>query len=295
MKVLNYGSLNIDYVYSVPHFIAPGETMSAEKLLVNAGGKGANQAASLAKAGLEVFMAGKLGHDGEFILKLLRSYGADTSNVTVTDEPSGHAIIQVDRNAQNGIILYGGGNKSIKENEIQDVFSKFGPGDWLVIQNEINNLDAIIRTAKKKGMKICFNIAPFDDAALSLPLDLVDIIVVNEIEGAGLAGTKCCNFEKMMDELERKYPHSSILLTVGKAGAYWISDGKRIHHPIIDYPVVDTTAAGDTFIGYFLASRIYGNDIRKALYHASKASGIAVSRSGAMQSIPDRKEVFEEE
>ena len=292
MKVLNYGSLNIDYVYSVPHFVFGGETLSSSGMVRNAGGKGANQSAALAKSGLEVYHAGKIGKDGEFILNLLGSYGVDTRFVTVTDSASGHAIIQIDSSKQNAILLYPGGNHCIAEAEIEEVFRSFGSGDWLVLQNEINNLDLIMEKAIDTGMDICFNAAPFDASVNDLPLDKVRLIVVNEIEGAGLAGCSSDDKDHLIEELGSKYPSNDILLTLGREGACYISRGRVWHQDIIDYPVLDTTAAGDTFIGYFLASRIDGYDIQKALFFASRASGIAVSRKGAMESIPVREEVF---
>ena len=292
MKVLNYGSLNIDYVYDVPHFVSGGETLSSSCMVRNAGGKGANQSASLAKAGLEVYHAGKIGKDGVFITSLLNKYGVNTDFVTVTESSSGHAIIQIDDSKQNAILLYPGGNRAISADEIDIVFQSFDRGDMLVIQNEINNLDLIIDHAVSRGMDICFNAAPFDSSVLDLPLDKITLLVVNEIEGAGLAGCSPDDKDLLISLLMEKYPHNDILLTLGKAGACYISSHSVQHQDIIDYPVLDTTAAGDTFIGYFLASRADGYDVGKSLYYASKASGIAVSRKGAMESIPVKEEVF---
>ena len=292
MKVLNFGSLNIDYVYEVEHFVQAGETLSSLSMKKSAGGKGANQSAAIAKAGIEVYHAGKIGEDGNFILELLRNYGVDVRYVVKTEDASGHAIIQIDADKQNAILLYAGGNRKISLLEIDNVFSNFNRGDWLVIQNEINNLDLIVNKALDIGMHICFNIAPFSKEAMSLPLDKMDLLVVNEIEGAGLAGSDSKDNDEIISSLIKKFPNNKILITLGKAGACYIEKGEITFQEIIDYPVVDTTAAGDTFVGFFLASLLRGHKIRDSLYFASKASGIAVSRKGAMESIPTKEEVF---
>ena len=291
MKILCYGSLNIDMIFSVPHFVQAGETLSSSSLKKSAGGKGANQAAALAKAGCETYMAGKVGEDGRFLVDVLKSYSVDCSNVIITDNPSGQAIIQLSSDSQNAIILLAGENKNIKEAEVDNVLSFFGKGDWIVLQNEINLVDKIMEKAKERGLKICFNPAPFDESIRALPLDLVDILIVNEIEGAALASSSG-DFTETIKKLSSKYPEQEIIMTVGSKGSYYCGKEGFIYQPIIDCPVVDTTAAGDTFIGYYLASYISGYSVKESLLYATKASGIAVSRSGAMQSVPIKEEVF---
>ncbi|MCR5732273.1 MAG: ribokinase [Sphaerochaetaceae bacterium] len=291
MKVLNYGSLNIDITFEVPHIVVEGETLASSGMRKGSGGKGANQSAALGKAGVEVFHAGKIGKDGEFLVKELESYGVDTELVSYYDGPSGQAIIQVDDEGRNSIILLGGGNREIKKEEVDSVLKNFSKGDYLVLQNEINNLEYIINKAYSIGMKILFNPAPFDPSILSLPLDKISILVVNEIEGQGLAGIKSDDYEKIITAIKEKHPNSEIILTVGEKGSYYL-DKELIHEDALPVKVVDTTGAGDTFIGYFLASRIKGLDARESLKKATKASSIAVSRSGAMKAIPTEKEVF---
>ena len=291
MKILCYGSLNIDMIFSVPHFVQAGETISSFSMRKSAGGKGANQASAIAKAGCDTYMAGKVGKDGRFLLEILEGYGVDCDLVRITDNPSGQALIQLTPTSQNAIILLAGENKNIQKEEIDDVLSKFSPGDWLVLQNEINLIEYIIEKAAEKGMYICFNPAPFDEYVRKLPLEKVSLLVVNEIEGAGLSGVSG-DFEEIIGRLGKLYPNQEIIMTAGAAGAYYTGRDGFIYQPIIDYPVVDTTAAGDTFIGYYLASILRGFGVRESLYYASKASGIAVSRPGAMQSVPMKDEIF---
>jgi ribokinase len=293
MKFLNYGSVNIDLVFTVDHMVEPGETLSSSSFFRSAGGKGANQSAALAKAGADVTHAGKIGSDGQFLVDLLSGYGVDTSLISLYEGATGQALIQLDKHKQNAIVLYGGGNLQITKEEIDESLVLFEAGDMLVLQNEIVLTFYLIGEAKKRGMKVCLNTAPFDEKILALPLQLVDILVVNEIEGAALAKTaKGASFSEVLDALVKAFPASEIVLTVGKGGAYYGYKENRLHEPIYDLPVADTTAAGDTFIGYFLTSRALGHDNQSALRHAFKASGLAVSRLGAMGSIPLAGEVF---
>ena len=285
MKILNFGSLNIDHVYSVPHIVRPGETISGGDINQFAGGKGANQSVALAKAGADVYHAGKIGEEGQWLLDKMNSYGVHTKNVRTYDGPTGHTIIQVTPEAENSIILFGGGNQNITEKEIEDTFSHFAKGDYLVLQNEINHMPLIIKTASEIGMKICLNPAPFDQSINEWPLDLVNILIVNELEAEGLAGMKG-DFEDVLKALTLKFPATEVVMTVGEFGSYYGKDDEKIHIPITKTTAVDTTAAGDTFLGYFLASRIKGLEVLPSMKRASKASSITVSRPGAMDSIP---------
>ncbi|MDR0663752.1 MAG: ribokinase [Spirochaetaceae bacterium] len=292
-RILVYGSLNIDMVFAVDHIVLPGETVSSSSFTRNAGGKGANQAAALGKAGMNVFLAGKIGADGKFILPLLGSYGVDTGNVAVYEGATGNALIQVDRNGQNSIVLYPGGNGDISVSEVERVISAFGAGDFLVAQNEIAHTGEIINAAKKRGLKVHFNPSPYDEKVEALPLDNVDCFFVNELEGAALAGLpKDAPPAAALDKLVKRFPKAEIILTAGKNGAYYGQAETREYAAIVDAPVVDTTGAGDTFTGYFLAALVKGMTVRAALETASKASSITVSRRGAMESVPFAVEVF---
>ena len=293
MKILVFGSLNIDLIFSVDHIAAPGETIGSESLVKSAGGKGANQAAALAKAGMPVYMAGKTGVDGQFLLTLLQSYGVNTERVIQYEGASGQAIIQLDRNKQNAIVLYSGGNGAITLDEIRSTIAEFSAGDLVVLQNEISHVRAIMECAKEKGMRICLNPSPCNEKIEKLPLDLADMFFVNEIEGAALAGLPPDTTpEEALDRLVRRFPRAEIILTAGKDGAYYGFGEARAKGDIIDLPVADTTGAGDTFTGYFIAAREKNIPVPQALTLACKASSIAVSRKGAMESIPLALEVF---
>ena len=187
--------------------------------------------------------------------------------------------------AENSIILFGGGNQRIMEEEIAVTFSNFEEGDFLVLQNEINLTPYIIKTAHSKGMKICLNPAPFDASVNDWPLHMVDILIINELEAESLSGIKG-SFDEILDYLTKTFKNTEIVLTVGEAGAYWAKNDERIHVPITKTKAVDTTAAGDTFLGFYLVSLLNGYDVEQSMVRASKASSMTVSRSGAMDSIP---------
>ena len=158
MKVLNFGSLNIDYVYSVEDFVKKGETISSNKLNVFSGGKGLNQSISLSKAGVNVCHAGMIGHDGTFLEKTLKQSGVDIKYLKKSESVrTGNAIIQNNRQGDNCIILYGGANQEITKGFVDTVLREFASEDWLVLQNEINEIPYIVEQAHKKGMKIILN------------------------------------------------------------------------------------------------------------------------------------------
>jgi ribokinase len=293
MKFLVFGSLNIDLIFSVDHIVAPGETINSSAMERSAGGKGANQAAALVKAGMEVYMAGKIGRDGDFLLDLLHSYGVHTDYILRWEGATGQAIIQLDKSGQNSIVLYGGGNAALNKDEAGPIISAFGSGDMILLQNEIPLTAELMRAASERGMRVCLNPSPFDGRIAALPLELADMLIVNEIEAAGLAGRPVSkNPEALLEALTLRFPHAELILTAGRAGAYYAYENLRAKGDIIDLPVADTTGAGDTFTGFFLAARQRGRDVAEALCLACKASSIAVSRKGAMAAIPFADEVF---
>jgi ribokinase len=294
MKTLVFGSLNIDLLFSVDHIVRPGETINSYSLVKSAGGKGANQAAAVGKAGMAVYMAGKIGEDGRFLLTLLQSYGVNTDNVAVYEGASGQALIQVNRNTgENAIVLSAGGNGEITSGEIARTLDRFTAGDAVVLQNEIPVTGVIMKAAKQRGLRIVLNPSPFDERIATLPLELADMLFVNEIEGALLAGKpEKLPPQVLLDSITARFPNAEVILTVGKDGAYYGFQKIREKGNIIAMPVVDTTGAGDTFTGYFIASRHQNQSIHEALQTACKASSLAVSRKGAMEAMPWAKEVM---
>ena len=290
MKVLNFGSLNIDYVYQMEHFIRPGETAPCKTLTTGCGGKGLNQSIALAKAGTEVYHAGLYGQEGQFLLDKMNAAGVDTSLMRLGQGANGHAIIQVDENGQNCIILYGGTNRQITESYADEVLSHFAAGDVLVLQNEINNMPYIMKKAHERGLRIAFNAAPYGQEILGYPLETVTWLIVNEIEGAGLSGKT--DFDEIAGTLMQKYPGMGIMLTMGKSGCLYKRADETVRLGACHVDAVDTTAAGDTFIGYFVRGILQGLSMKDTLRQATVASAIAVTRPGAGDSVPAIDEVL---
>ena len=290
MKYLVFGSLNIDRTYSVPHFVAAGETMSATKMELFCGGKGFNQAVALARAGKEVYFAGAVGSDGQMLLDALAADGIHDKYIKRTPGSSGHAVIQVDPNGQNCIIILPGSNGEITEADVDAVLADFDKGDLIVLQNEITCVAYILRKAAQKGMIVALNPSPYDGRIAEYDMNCVNYLLVNEVEGEAVTG--CTEPDAIADKLKQLYPNMNLVLTLGSRGAIFCgADGSRHSTGIYRTYAVDTTAAGDTFTGYFLAQITESGNGELALKQASIASGISVSRKGASPSIPMAAEV----
>ncbi len=289
MKILNIGSLNIDDVYQMDHFVQPGETQTSLNYSQYCGGKGLNQSIALARAGAEVFHAGKIGGDGLFLKEKLEEAGVNTDHVMVTDKPSGRAIIQVNREAENSIILNSGSNRTFSQEDVENILINFRKGDILLIQNEINMLAEIICLAAEKGMRIALNPAPMDETITTLPLEKIDLFIVNEIEGEGLTGEK--DPEGIMTGMVDKFPGAAVALTLGSKGVFYAGEGESLRINAIRVDPVDTTAAGDTFTGYLLTALAEKMKIKDALELAVRAAALTVTRPGAADSIPERNEL----
>ena len=287
MKIINFGSINIDHVYGVEHFVRPGETLESESYALFSGGKGANQSIALARAGAEVVHAGNIGTDGAWLTEKLRESGVDVSLVETVDEPTGHAVIQVNCEGENAIILHGGANRTVSEANIEKVLARADKDDYLLLQNEVNAVDKILE--KAKGLTVVFNPAPMSDEVKNYSLECVDIFILNEVEGEALTGQN--EPESILAAMRELYPKSCTVLTLGKEGVVYADSEKRIKVPALQVEAVDTTGAGDTFIGYFLAELSRGSAIEKCLEMGVKASALCVTRPGAADSIPGLEEV----
>ena len=289
MKVLNFGSVNIDYTYRVPHFVRPGETLSASVVTRNAGGKGFNQSIALARAGCDVHHAGHIGADGMFLKELLSENGVAADLLTVGETGTGNAIIQVDDSGANCIILYGGANQTMDADFIRSVISGFGAGDMIVLQNEINCMNEILYLAHEVGLTIAINPAPMNDAISKEVLALADWIILNETEAEGLTGETQTDVQ--LEALRKSFPDSAFVLTLGVHGSICMKDGRICRSGACKVEAVDTTAAGDTFVGFFLAEITSGKTPEEALLTATRASALAVTKRGAAQSVPTLEQV----
>ncbi|MCY3738523.1 MAG: ribokinase [Gemmatimonadaceae bacterium] len=299
MAVLNFGSLNIDHVYHVDHVVRPGETLAGRGYRVFAGGKGANQSAALALAGAPVAHAGRVGRDGRWLVDGLSALGVDVAHVVVDEEePTGHAVIQVEEESgENAIVLFPGCNQRIAPDQVRTCLSSLDIGDILLLQNEINGISEILSEAAGRGLRACLNPAPYGPEVADYPLDRVDLLIVNRTEAVGLCGDPAVAEEAEVGQLlagvrSRVPEQTEILLTLGAGGAVLDGPAGRLCSPALSAgAAVDTTGAGDTFIGYFLAARLAGAGDETCLRRAAAAASLCVTRPGARDAIPRRDEV----
>lgn len=289
MNVVNFGSLNIDHVYAVDHFCRAGETIHTKSYTQNAAGKGLNQSIAVSRSGQKVHHAGLLGPEGTRLAELLSGSGVDLRYLKHTDVPQGHAVIQVQPDGQNCIFLYGGSNQAVTPQEIDGVLMQLNAGDYLLLQNEIANLTYLLRAAARRGLRVVLNASPISDELLNADLSGVDWLVVNEIECAAMAG--CGDAQAGYETLKQRYPSLGILLTLGSEGSVSWKDGTEVRQCAYPVKAVDTTGAGDTFMGYFVGCLAQGMERQTAMQYASMASAISVTRPGAAASIPLMDEV----
>lgn len=289
MKILNFGSCNIDIVYQVDHITRPGETNAAENVDYFPGGKGLNQSVALAKAGAKVFHAGCIGPDGEMLTQVMTKYGVDLRYLKTVGEKTGHAIIQVSRSGENGIIVYRGANGLITRSYIDSVLTDFSAGDFLLVQNEISELKYLIEKAAGIGMRVVFNPSPYHQSLKKIDLHLIYCMVLNELEAVSVFGSQ--EPVEILRFLNEHQPDLQVVLTLGKNGSAYITQNGIHRQSAYCVENVDTTAAGDTYTGYFIAGISSGKTPESALRYASAASALAISKKGAASSIPLISEV----
>ena len=289
MKIFCCGSANLDFVYRMPHFVRPGETIAATERSVYCGGKGLNQAIALARAGLSVSFIGRVGADGSQLLQRLSLEGIDTTLCREVGLATGHAIIQVTNEGENNIILFPGANHSFTSKDPLEVLASAKQGDVLVLQNEVSCVNDFIVHGRAKGMKIVFTPSPMSDAVKRYSLEAVDFLFLNEVELKELTGFDLV--DAGISFLGERMPRSHLIVTLGEKGAVHWHQGTQNFQEAINVNVVDTTAAGDTFLGFFMASYLSGNSARASLERAAMAASFCVSRAGASDSIPRQSEL----
>lgn len=289
MTVFNVGSINVDHLYQVDHFVRPGETMGSSSYQQLLGGKGANQSVALAKAGAKVKHVGAICRSDTHIIEQLQSYGVDTEWVAKVEETTGHAIIQLTGEAENAIILHAGANHMLTSRQIKSVLDNLQQGDWVLLQNETNLVAEALQAAQEAGAKVAFNPAPMDAELTRKVLPYLDLLIVNEVEAMDLAQVD--TIEAAAEKLPKDYPDIAVMMTLGKEGVRYFSAQEDIQVPAFVVSAKDTTAAGDTFIGFCLAELSQGTPMQQAMTKACAASAICVSRMGAAPSIPAMDEV----
>lgn len=291
--VLVIGSLNADLVVRAPRFPKPGETISGEDLQIIPGGKGANQAVAAARHGVSVAMAGRVGKDsfGPFLLNSLKSDHVDTSHVIADASATGTAIIVVDSSGQNSIVLSPGANGQVS---VGDIDALKVDARILLLQLEIP-LETVIHAAlwsKQKGITVILNPAP----ARELPDELissVDYLLPNESELNLLTGAPVKDIPSAEQAARALLARGAknVIVTLGEKGALAVSSDHTSHVDSYKVKVVDTTAAGDAFIGGFASALLRGQDLNKAVKYGNACGALAVTKFGAQPSLPTKEEV----
>jgi ribokinase len=289
--IYNIGSINVDYVYRVPHLVKPGETLASHELSTVLGGKGANQSVAAARAGCPVSHVGCIGQSDQWALAQLTQWGVNTQPVRTVDGPSGHAIIQVDDAGENSIVLFGGANHQLTVHQLDEALSHAKETDWVLLQNECNAPDNVFAQAKAKSLSLAFNPAPMSESVLQLPLQQVDCFIVNEVEARGVAANERGGAQELVSALAQQFPNATVALTLGAGGVELIHAGHVTHCAAPSVNVVDTTGAGDTFVGYFLAGLVAGLEPAAAAHRACFAAALSVTKPGATPSIPTIQDV----
>ena len=279
----NLGSINIDHIYRVPHFPAPGETLLSVSYSKGLGGKGANQSIAIARAGGQVLHIGAIGDDALWTRDMLEEAGVDASGIAVLESATGHAIINVDTHGENCIVLFDGANVLVSESQISAALAAAKAGDWLLLQNEVNNGPFAAKLAREKGLKVAYVAAPFDAEKVKAMLPYVDLLSVNEGEAAMVC--------QALGVREYEIPVEKLLITRGSAGISYRDGARRYTQAVFAVKAIDTTGAGDTFMGYFMADIDGGKSPQEALRMAAAAAALKVTKKGTAEAIPLLKDV----
>ncbi|MEZ5560528.1 MAG: ribokinase [Pseudomonadales bacterium] len=288
-KLVNLGSLCIDHVYEVPRLARAGETVASTGYARHAGGKGLNQSLAAARAGARVAHFGCIGADGALLRQVLAAEGVDVGGIREVAEPSGHGVIQVAPDGDNAIVIAGGANRAVTPADVAAALNACAADDWLLLQNEINDLPGVLSAAAARGTRVAFNVAPVDGREQHYDLGSVALLVVNEIEAAALAGRDAP--AAALEVLAQRFPAAAVVLTQGAEGLRWRAPDSAGYVPAIAVQAKDETAAGDAFTGYLMAGLLAGASLAQALRQGAAAGALAVTVAGAAPSIPARSAV----
>lgn len=283
MPVWNLGSVNADLVFQVPHLPAPGETLAATGFKRGLGGKGANMSVACARAGSVVQHIGAVGEDGLWMKERLAGYGVTVDHLSQLDGPSGQAVIELDAEGENRIIILSGANARIDVFGLDEILSEAQPGDWAIFQNETNALPDFARAVKARGLPLAHAAAPFDAEAVAPLLEHLDLLVMNQVEASQL--------QAATGMTPAALPVADVVITLGAKGALWVGAAGERHFEAPKVTPVDTTGAGDTFTGYLVAGLEQGLEMAEAITLAQKAASVMVTRLGTADVIPARDEL----
>lgn len=282
--IINFGSINIDHVYRVAQLPQPGETLTAETYEKFLGGKGINQSIAIVKAGGQVMHVGAVGKDGDWAMTQIAAFGVASDAIARIDAATGHAVIVVDAAAENQIVIVGGANQCLQTAAVDQALATADPEqDWVLLQNETNLATYIVEQAARKQLRIAYAAAPFVAHTTLELLPKIELLAVNAGEAEALAQHLDCDAAAI--------PVPQLLITRGAAGAEWFSRGQHLQQAALPVRALDSTGAGDTFLGSFFAQYSLGQSPQHALHYAAAASALQVTRAGAAQAIPAAEEV----
>ena len=284
MTVFNLGSINLDYFYNVPHLPKAGETLAANEFRMGLGGKGANQSVALARGGADICHIGQINDQDEAHIAVMIEAGVDVRHIAKTDMPTGHAIVVIDEGSgENQILLYPSANHAISEADITKALGEAKPGDWALTQNETNHNVMFLQKAKAQGLSLCYSAAPFiKDNVLEL-LEIIDLLIVNEGEADEIAAS--------LHRPPEQWGVPHLIITKGAEGADYFGKDSSFFQPATPVKAVDTTGAGDTYLGFLLAQLSKGAEMPQAMALASRAAALQVTRYGTAEAIPSLDEL----
>lgn len=284
MTVYNLGSINIDHIFRLDHLPQAGETLLSKDYLCCLGGKGANQSLALALGGAQVEHIGRMALPDLHFIDQLKQTGVNLDSIDTTAQTTASAIVMVDdTSGENQIVINPGANQQISTQAIDSSLDNALPGDWALSQNETNAVPYFLQQAKEKGLNVCYSAAPFVAETTIDLLPITDLLVVNQLEAEALAEALDCTLEQI------DVPH--LLVTLGAEGARYIGKEGDWTLPSPKVSAVDTTGAGDTFLGFLLAALTQQQTMRDAMVLALHAAALQVTRKGTADAIPSLHEV----
>ena len=288
-KIIVIGSFNLDFVFLVDRFVLPKETYHAHGMEMHFGGKGFNQAVALGRSYPQVFYAANVNEKEKYLRDVLKENHVNDKFLRLVTSPTGMAFIQVNKEGENAILLNKGANFKFDLEQFVEILSHFNEGDTLVLQNEINELKTLIDLAHNRHLKIALNQSPFNQDILKLPLQYIDYLFINELEGEMLTNKK--ETDEILEVCKTLIPNCEVVLTLGSQGACVLKDNQITKKNTYKVEAIDSTGAGDTFTGFYLSSRVQNKSIEESLQMANAAAALSVTKKGAMDSIPSLDEV----
>ena len=288
MKVIVIGSLNKDIVFEVESIVNEGQTISSKTQSEYIGGKGFNQSVALSYAYPNVYYYCNLNKNDKYIEYQMKKYNFKKDYIQKIEEPTGIAFIQVNKNGENAIVISKNANNCIDFDHVKNILEDFNKDDLVLLQNEINDVEKIIDLCQEKGISVALNPSPVEGITMDL-VSKVKYLIANLEEFLSI--TRCTDLEQGIKVFRKGNLDTQLIITLGKEGALY-NYKKTVKAIGIETNAVDTTCAGDTFLGYFLGSLLNGLSVEESLDKANLAASLCIQKKGASNSIPTLNEVI---